>query len=137
MFLFLVNSSGAVALFCYLLIAVSELRMRRRLEREAPERLTLRMWLFPWLTLFAIGAIVVVIGAMALVDDVQGQRIPSFLSLGIVLGAAWLRGRRGTAGEQRRREGAGLAGGPGGAASGSARAGPARPPRARRARARP
>ena len=35
-----VNSSGAVALFCYLLIAISELRMRRRLEREEPERLT-------------------------------------------------------------------------------------------------
>ena len=50
-FLFLVNSSGAVALFCYLLIAVAELRTRRRLEAEAPERLKLRMWLFPWLTL--------------------------------------------------------------------------------------
>ena len=29
-FLFLVNSSGAIALFVYLLIAISELRMRRR-----------------------------------------------------------------------------------------------------------
>jgi L-asparagine transporter-like permease len=38
-FLFLVNSSGAVALFCYVLIAVAELRTRRRLEAEAPERL--------------------------------------------------------------------------------------------------
>ena len=38
-FLFLVNSSGAIALFVYLLIAVSQLRMRARLEREAPERL--------------------------------------------------------------------------------------------------
>ena len=47
MFLFLVNSSGTIALFVYLLIAVSQLRMRARLEREAPERLTVRMWLFP------------------------------------------------------------------------------------------
>jgi GABA permease len=38
-FLFLVNSSGAVALLVYLLIAVSELRMRARFEREDPERL--------------------------------------------------------------------------------------------------
>ena len=52
-FIWLVNSSGAVALFCYVLIACSELRMRRRLEREAPDKLTLRMWAFPWLTYLA------------------------------------------------------------------------------------
>ena len=46
-FLFLVNSSGAVALFVYLLIAAAQLRMRRQLERDEPERLTLRMWGFP------------------------------------------------------------------------------------------
>ena len=43
-FLWLVNSSGAVALFVYLLIAVSRLRMRARLEREDPEKLKVRMW---------------------------------------------------------------------------------------------
>ena len=37
-FLFLLNSSGAVALFVYLLICVSQLVLRRRLEREDPER---------------------------------------------------------------------------------------------------
>ena len=49
-FLFLLNSSGAVALFVYLLIAISQLVMRRRLEREDPERLKVRMWLYPYLT---------------------------------------------------------------------------------------
>src|SRR4051812_20426646 len=93
-FLFLVNSSGAIALFCYLLIAVAELRMRRTLEAEAPERLKLRMWGFPWLTYLAIVAMVAVIVSMALVEDVRSQLIPSFLSLGIVLAAAWFRGRR-------------------------------------------
>src|SRR3954471_13002347 len=93
-FLFLVNSSGAVALFVYVLIAVAELRMRRMLEREAPERLKLRMWAFPWLTYLAIAAMVAVIASMALVDDVRSQLIPSFLSLAVVLAAAWLRGRR-------------------------------------------
>jgi GABA permease len=44
-FLFLLNSSGAVALFVYLLICVSQLVMRRKLEREDPERLKVRMWL--------------------------------------------------------------------------------------------
>ena len=58
-FLWLVNSSGAVALFCYVLIALAELRMRRRLEREAPDKLTLRMWGFPWLTYLTIAGMVV------------------------------------------------------------------------------
>ena len=92
-FLFLVNSSGAIALFVYLLIAISELRMRRTLEREAPERLKVRMWLYPYLTYFAIAAMVVVIGSMALVDDVRSQLIPSFISLFVVLGAYWFKTR--------------------------------------------
>ena len=37
-FIWLVNSSGAVALFCYLLIALAELRMRRQLERRGARR---------------------------------------------------------------------------------------------------
>ena len=98
-FLFLVNSSGAVALFCYVLIALAELRMRRRLEAEAPERLKLRMWGFPWLTYLAIVAMVAVIGSMALVKDVRSQLIPSLISLVVVLVAAWWHGRRT---EQRR-----------------------------------
>jgi GABA permease len=98
-FLFLVNSSGAIALFVYLLIAVSELRMRRTLERDAPERLKVRMWLYPYLTYFAIVAMVAVIGSMALVKDVRAQLIPSFISLAVVLAAYWFktRGERRTA----------------------------------------
>jgi GABA permease len=92
-FLFLVNSSGAIALFVYLLIAVSELRMRRTLEREAPERLKVRMWFYPYLTYFAIVAMVVVIASMALVKDVRAQLIPSFISLFVVLAAYWFKTR--------------------------------------------
>ncbi|MFX7140296.1 GABA permease, partial [Acinetobacter baumannii] len=42
-FAFLVNSYGTVAIFVYILIAVSQLRLRARLEREAPEKLRVRM----------------------------------------------------------------------------------------------
>jgi GABA permease len=109
-FLWLVNSSGAVALFCYVLIACAELRMRRRLEREAPERLTLRMWLYPWLTYASIAAMVVVIGAMALVDDVRNQLWWSLGSLAVVLALAfWRTAQRatGTARSQSSMAGAG------------------------------
>src|SRR4051794_32683234 len=93
-FLFLVNSSGAVALFCYLLIALAELRMRRRLEAESPERLKLRMWAYPWLTYASMAAMVAVIVSMAFVKDVRSQLIPSLISLAVVLAAGWWRSRR-------------------------------------------
>jgi GABA permease len=91
-FLFLVNSSGAVALFCYIMIAAAEIRMRRRLEREEPEALALKMWLFPWLSYAAIVAMVGVVVSMAFVDTVRSQLLPSFLALGLVLLLAWRRG---------------------------------------------
>jgi GABA permease len=93
-FLWLVNSSGAVALFCYVLIAVSQLVLRRRLEREDPESLTLRMWLFPWLTYLTIAAMLAVIVAMALVADVRDQLWWSLGSLAIVVGLAVWHSRR-------------------------------------------
>lgn len=60
---FLLSTTGAIALLVYLTIAVSQLVMRRRLERsgQSPE---FKMWLFPWLTLFTIGIILVVLGYM-------------------------------------------------------------------------
>jgi GABA permease len=92
-FLFLVNSSGAVALFVYLLIAVAELRMRRRLEGEAPQRLKVRMWFYPWLTWASIVAIVAVIASMALVDGTDSYLVPSLISLAVVLAAAFIKQR--------------------------------------------
>jgi L-asparagine transporter-like permease len=50
--------SAVIALFVYLLIAAAQLRMRRQLERDAPEKLTVKMWLYPWLTWLSIIAIV-------------------------------------------------------------------------------
>jgi len=93
-FLFLLNSSGAVALFVYLLIAVSQLVLRRRLERDEPERLEVRMWAYPYLTYFAIAAIGVVIASMALVADVRSQLWLGLLSLGVVLAAYFAKSAR-------------------------------------------
>ncbi len=90
-FKFLVNSSGAVALFCYLGIAISQLILRRRAKDE---ELTLKMWLFPYLTIATIVAIVVVIGAMATVEEVRSQLWVSLISLGVVALAGWLHLRR-------------------------------------------
>lgn len=78
-FQFLVDSYGTVAIFVYLLIAVSQLRLRAKLEREAPERLRIRMWCYPYLTYVAIAGMVSIVVAMAFIPD---QRQP--LLLGVV-----------------------------------------------------
>jgi GABA permease len=78
-FAFLVDSYGTVAIFVYMLIAFAELRLRGRLEREAPERLRVRMWAYPMLTIAAIGTMCAIVTAMAFIQE---QRWP--LVFGIV-----------------------------------------------------
>jgi GABA permease len=90
-FTWLINASGAIALFAYLLIAISELVMRRRLEREAPERLQLRMWFYPWLTYLSILAMVAVLIAMAVIPDQRPLLIASVISAVVILVAYLLR----------------------------------------------
>ncbi|MFI1383406.1 amino acid permease [Embleya sp. NPDC020886] len=90
-FTYLVNSSGAIAIFMYIMIGASQLRMRRRLEREAPERLTLKMWLFPYLTWIVMAGFVAVLVAMAVIDDQRTQLFTSLGSLAVVLVAYAIR----------------------------------------------
>ena len=90
-FTWLINASGAIALFAYLLIAISELVMRRRLEREAPERLQLRMWFYPWLTYLSIAAMLAVLVAMFIIPSQRPLLIASVISLGVILAAYLLR----------------------------------------------
>ncbi|MEU0397802.1 amino acid permease [Streptomyces sp. NPDC006208] len=71
-FLFLLNSSGAVALFVWLVICFTQLRMRKILMREAPEKVTVKMWLFPYLTWATAAMITFVLGYM-LFDDANRE----------------------------------------------------------------
>lgn len=64
-FNFLVNSSGAIMLFVYMLIAIAQLRLRTRFEAEAPEVLKLRMWFHPygtWAAIIGMGGVLVLMG---------------------------------------------------------------------------
>jgi GABA permease len=90
-FTWLINASGAIALFVYLLIAISELVMRRRLEREDPERLQLKMWLYPWLTYLSIAAITAVLIAMAVIPEQRPLLIASVISAAVIIVAYLLR----------------------------------------------
>ncbi|MFE3551277.1 amino acid permease [Streptomyces kronopolitis] len=93
-FQFLLNSSGAVALFVWLVICFSQLRMRRTIERETPERLTVRMWLYPWLTYATIGMIVFVVGYMFYDPDGRVQMVLSVAAAVVVLTVGLLLHRR-------------------------------------------
>ncbi|MEU7641187.1 amino acid permease [Streptomyces sp. NPDC039016] len=90
-FLYLLNAVGAVLLFVWGLIAVSELRLRPRIEREAPERLVLRMWAFPYLTWVALVAMGVVIVLMLTDDTARPQLLWSAGATAAVLAVAGLR----------------------------------------------
>ncbi|MCW2821573.1 MAG: amino acid permease [Marmoricola sp.] len=81
-FIFLLNSSGAVILFVYLLIAVSELVLRRR---TPDAELTVKMWFFPVLTILAIAGIVAVLVQLGLNSATRSQLLLSLLSWAIVL----------------------------------------------------
>ncbi|WP_282696777.1 amino acid permease [Streptomyces sp. CC208A] len=59
-FVWLLNTIGAIILVVWFFIAVSQLVLRRRIQREAPEKLVVRMWFFPyltWVALLGMGAI--------------------------------------------------------------------------------
>ncbi|GHA56682.1 amino acid ABC transporter permease [Streptomyces tauricus] len=89
-FLFLVNSSGAVALFVWLVICLSQLRMRKIIERETPEKLVVRMWLYPYLTWATIALIVFVLGYMLTDTEHDGRQtvLLSLLVAALVVGVS-------------------------------------------------
>lgn len=81
-FLFLLNSSGAVILFTYLLIALSQLILRRR---TPPEQLVVRMWFYPVLTIAAAVAIIAILISMFLREDTRSQIVLGLISWAVVL----------------------------------------------------
>jgi GABA permease len=96
-FLFLINSSGAVALFVWLVICFSQLRMRKIIQREAPEKLVVRMWLYPYLTWATAALIVFVLGYMLTDTEHDGRETVtlSLLVAAVVVAIALVRERIG------------------------------------------
>ena len=96
-FAFLVNSYGTVAIFVYLLIAVSQLKLRARLEREDPARLILRMWGYPYLTYLTMAAMFAIVLAMAFIPAQRAALSFGLVSLGLLMAAFALRVKLGGA----------------------------------------
>ncbi|MEU2516460.1 amino acid permease [Streptomyces syringium] len=72
-FAWLLNMVGGVVLVVWGFIAASQLLLRRRLEREAPDRLVVRMWGFPYLTWVTLAGVAGVLVLMARGADTRVQ----------------------------------------------------------------
>jgi GABA permease len=82
-FLFLLNSSGAIILFVYWLIALSQIVLRRRTPED---QLALKMWFFPVLSILTLAGITAVLVQMAFDHAARSQLWLSLLSWAVVLG---------------------------------------------------
>jgi AAT family amino acid transporter/GABA permease len=80
---FLLASSGAIALLVYMVIAISQLRMRSKLRRNNVE-LAFKMWLFPWLTYLVIAFIACALAVMLVTPEHRAE-VTSTISLAIVI----------------------------------------------------
>lgn len=93
--MFLVNASGGVALLVYLVIAFSQLRMRKSYEKKHPEKLKIRMWLFPYLTYGTIVGITSIFITMPFIDSLRTQFFLTLLIALFIVGSFFLtRSRR-------------------------------------------
>jgi GABA permease len=64
-FAFLVNASGALIVFVYMIIAFAQIRLRREREASGAPAPAVSMWLFPWASYAAIAGMAAVLIAMA------------------------------------------------------------------------
>jgi GABA permease len=94
LFLFLLNASGAIALLVYIIIAISHLRLRNRLEKENPEALKMKMWLFPYLTYFTIFVLVAIVIAMGFIESMRSQFYLTMLITAMVIGSYFVTKRQ-------------------------------------------
>ena len=92
---FLLASSGAIALLVYLVIAFSQLVMRRRCE-EKGKVLDYKMWLFPGLTYAIIAVIIGVLGSMLFIPGHQSEVMATGILTLVVIIAGCIVHRRQT-----------------------------------------
>jgi aromatic amino acid permease len=85
----LLNAVGAALLVVWVLVAVSQLRLRPRIEAEARERgeaLTVRMWGYPWLTWATLAALAGVVVLMLTDGSARGQLLSTAGLVAVIVG---------------------------------------------------
>lgn len=81
-FAFLLNSSGAIILFVYILIAISQIVLRRR---NSGKDLRLKMWFFPVLSILTTAGMLAILIQMFFDDELRSQLLLSLASWAVVV----------------------------------------------------
>ncbi|HAV7084367.1 TPA: amino acid permease, partial [Acinetobacter baumannii] len=82
-FQFLLDSSGALFLFIYLMICLSQLKLRKKWVQEGT--LTFKMWLHPWLPLFVTLCIVAVLVSMGINPATRLSLLQSLIAIFVIV----------------------------------------------------
>jgi GABA permease len=94
-FAFLVNASGGLMVFVYMMVSFAQIRLRRERERAAEAPPAVQMWLFPWASYAAIAGMFAILIAMARSD--QARDLYASLGTLVVALVAYLMVRAGRA----------------------------------------
>lgn len=86
-FNFLLNASGTLILYIYITIGAAQIKLRRKLDLELGHAPEFRMYGFPWLSYFTIGAVLAIIVALGWLPQTRSQLIASSASLGVTVAA--------------------------------------------------
>jgi GABA permease len=87
-FVFLLQSSGAIILSVYLLISLSQIQLRRRMDAEG-QQVPVKVWLFPWVSYACVAGIVAVLVMMAMLPE-QALQVALSAAVFVVSAAMYL-----------------------------------------------
>ncbi|MFL0564423.1 amino acid permease [Microbacterium sp. 179-I 1D1 NHS] len=82
---FIMNSAGLVALFVYVFIALTQMRLRQKMTPDEVAQLKLKVWLHPWLNILLIAAIAAVVVVMLTSESGRAQVWTSLIATGVLL----------------------------------------------------
>lgn len=82
---FIMNSSGLVALFVYVFIALTQMRLRQKMTPDEVASLKVRVRFFPWLNYLLMAAVAVVVAIMLTTPSGRTQVWTSLVATGVLL----------------------------------------------------
>lgn len=82
---FIMNSAGLVALFVYVFIALTQMRMRQKMSPEQVAGLKLKVWLHPWLNILLIAGVAAIFLVMLASESGRTQAWTSLIATGVLV----------------------------------------------------
>ncbi|GAB3488219.1 amino acid permease [Flexivirga lutea] len=82
---FIMNSAGLVALFVYVFIALTQLRLRQKMTPQEADALQVKVRFFPWLNALLIAGVLAVVIIMLTTDTGRTQVWTSLVATGVLV----------------------------------------------------